>query len=112
MHDARHGRDGRGGGVLFETSAVAAAARKPVRHYREMSEFARHAKIAVQHLAAGNNAAADAGAEREQHQIVYVAAGAHPLFSEGRRVGVVFEDDPGMEPSFHFIAKRKILEAL
>ena len=57
-----------------------------------MAQLARHAEIAVQHLAAGDNAAADAGAKREQHQIVDIAPRAHPFFAQRRGVGVVLQN--------------------
>ena len=48
--------------------------------------------MAVQHSAIADDAAADAGTERQQHQIVHVASGADPLFTQRRGVGVVFEE--------------------
>ena len=99
---ARHGRDGGGRGVLFEAAAVAAAARVAVGDHRDVAQFAGHAEIAVQDAAAGDDAAADAGAEREQHQVVHVAAGAHPLLAERRGVGVVLQDHAGAAAALPF----------
>ncbi len=65
----------------------------------------------MQDAAAGDDAAADAGAEGEQDQVFDVAAGAHPLFALGGGVGVVFEDDGSFEALGEFVADGVLVEA-
>ena len=98
--------------ACFSTQpAIAAAARIAVRHHRQMSQFARHAEETVQHFAAGDDAASDAGAQRKQNQVVHVAARSHPLFSQRGGIGVVLQHDLSLEAPLHFVAKREVLQA-
>jgi len=52
-----------------------------------------------------NDAAADAGAERQQDQVVDVFARAEPLLAERRGVGVVLQNDRLAEPAADLIAQ-------
>src|SRR5262249_1711342 len=69
-----------------------------------------HAKVAVQHVASGDYAATDPSAEREQHQVVHITAGAHPLLAESGRIGVVLEDHACLQAVLDFVANREVLE--
>ena len=97
--------------MLFQAAAIAAAAGIAVRHHGDVAQFARHAQKAVQHSPAGDNSAADARAQRQQHQVVHVAPRAHPLFAQRRGVGVVLQNHARLQPPLDLIADRKILQA-
>ena len=105
-----HGRYCRGGGVLFHAAAIAAAAGVAVGHDGDVSDFACHAHAAAHDSAIVNNAAADAGAEREQNEVFDVAAGSDPLFAEGGGVGIVFQNDRGIEAAREFLANGEVFK--
>ena len=63
-----------------------------------------------QNFSVDDDAAADAGAECEQDEIVDVAARSHPFFAERGGVGVVFENHFGAETLFDFIPHGVVVE--
>ena len=67
---------GAAAGVLLEAAAVAAAAQQPVGHDAHVADLGRHAERAAEQLAVVDDAAADAGADGDQQQVVDVVAGA------------------------------------
>ena len=81
--------------------ALANASRQPHRpqpHWRCLAQVDLHvadlgpvAVLAFEHLVVEDDAAADAGAEREHHHALDVAAGADPVLAEGGRVGIVLK---------------------
>src|SRR5262249_51261424 len=110
LHEARHRADGRGGRVLLQTALIAATARISVRHDGHVAKLARHPDRAAQHSSAGDNAAADPGAEREQHEVSDAPARAHPLFTHGRCVGIVLQNYESVQTAANLVADRKVLE--
>ena len=97
--------------MFLQAAAIAAAAGIAVGNHRDVAQFARHAQIALQYSAAGNDAAANARAERQQYQIVHVASGAHPFFAQRGGIGIVFQNDVRAEAAFDFGADGEILQA-
>ena len=100
---ARRGRAGvareRGSGHERLEAAVARAAgpaRGPVRFDDHVAELARRALRAAEELAADQDRAADAGAERQHHRDALAARGAVPVLGEQREVRVVV--DEGRQP--------------
>jgi hypothetical protein len=85
---------------FLQAALIAAAAGIAVRNHGDVPQFARHAQISLQHSAAGDDAAADAGAQRQQDQIVHVASRAHPLLAQRGGVGIVFQDDMRAQAAF------------
>ena len=73
-----------------------------------MATLAAAAVFAFDQRVADDDAAADAGAERQQHQAVILGAGAAPELAVGGRVGVVGKRDRHAEVMAHAIANRKI----
>src|SRR5215470_2732501 len=73
-------------------------------------ELYTDAVTAAERLAAGDDAAADAGPEREHDQIVLASPGADLPLADRSRVRVVFEPDRDAEPLVHPIAQGCILE--
>ncbi len=109
-HQSRHRRNRRRRGVLLDASPIAAAAGVPVRRNGDVAELAGHANLAVENAPVDDNPAPDAGAERQQHQVVHAAPRAHPPFAQRGGVGVVFQDDFRVEPLAQFIAHRVAVE--
>ena len=64
----------------------------------------------MEDLAVKDDAAADAGAEGQEDEVVDLFAGAHPGLAEGGGVGVVLEDDGGAEAAFDIVADGEILQ--
>src|SRR5579864_4214694 len=62
--EARHGGNGRRRSVFFDATAVAAAARIPVRGNGHVPDLAGHADLAVENAPVHDNSSADASAER------------------------------------------------
>src|SRR6185503_8043959 len=83
---------GSGRGEHLEATARAAAARRTVRIDVEVAGFTGQA-LADEQLAGEDQPAANAGAEREQEQVVEAARRSQPLFSQGGHVRVVLEAD-------------------
>ena len=104
------GGDGGGGGVFFHAAAIAAAAGIAIWNNGDVPQFTRHSDAAVQYFARANNATADAGTERQQHQIIHVLAGADPFFAQRRSICVVFQYDRRSQAAFDFVPNRKAIK--
>ena len=76
----------------------------------DVAELGAHAVPAAEGLAAGDDPAADAGPEREHHEVVLASAGARPPLADRGRVRVVVEPDRNAEPLVHAVAQRRVLE--
>ena len=63
-------------GVLLEAAAVAAAAEDAVGHDAHVADLGADAERAAVELAVEHEPAADAGADRDQQQVVDVVTGA------------------------------------
>src|SRR5262249_30229077 len=87
-----------------EASTIAAATGMTFGFDSGMSEFASHAVHAVPDFSADDEPSADTGAERKHGHVVKFSCCAEPLFSEGGDVGIVFEDDDGIEAALDFSA--------
>ncbi len=57
-----------------------------------------------------DDAAADAGAKRQQNQVVHAPARAHPSFAQRGGVGVIFQDHPGAQLRFDIVANGEAFE--
>ena len=84
---------GRAAGVLLEAAVVAAAAQDAVGHDAHVADLGADAEGAAVELAVEHEAAADAGADGDQQQVVDVLAGAEAELAPGGGVGVVLDDD-------------------
>ena len=92
------------GGVLLQAAIVSAAAWIAGGDNRDVTEFAGHPNMSVQHFAVGDDAAADTGAECQQNQIMYIPPGADPFLSQSGSVGIIFEEY--RRPSFCSMSSR------
>ena len=86
---------GRRVAVAFQRAALAERIHRGIvgRVDEDVSAFAAATVFAFDERVADDDAAADAGAEREQHEAVVLLAGAGPELAVGGRVGVVGERD-------------------
>ena len=75
-----------------------------------MADLPCRAVDAGQELPAEDDAAADAGAEGDGHEVRDSAATAGDLLTEGRTVGVVFDVGGFVQPLFDEVAQRGIVE--
>ncbi len=96
--------------MLFQASRVAAPARIAARVDGHVPEFAGHAHEPVENSPAGDDAAADAGPERQQDQVVDVTSRAEPLLALRRGVGVVFQNHGRAELVADFVPNRETVE--
>ena len=105
--------DGRGAGVGFEMAAPAAAAHAGVvaRVDDDVARLAAVAVGALDHHVADDDAAADAGAKRQQDHALKIAARADPVFAIGGGVGVVLEGDRHSAMVAHAVADGEIVPA-
>ena len=76
----------------------------------DVAELGALAVPAAKGLAAGDDPAADAGPEREHHEVVLAATGAGPPLADRGRVRVVVEPDRDAEALVHAVAQRRVLE--
>src|SRR6185437_10547495 len=75
-----------------QAAVIAAAAWVAGGHDGHVADLAGHAEIAMQDVTIGDDTAADSGAEREQNQIVDIAARSYPRLAERSSVRVVFKN--------------------
>ena len=79
--------------VLLEASALAAPAQPTVGNHADVADLGRGAEATAHHHAPMDDAAAHAGADGDEQQVVGVLAGAEAVLAPGRGVGVVLDDD-------------------
>src|SRR5262249_4786880 len=102
--------DGRGAGISFEVTALAAATHAAIGHFdNDMADFRAVAVFALQDGVVDDDAAADAGAEREHDHAASAAAGARPVLSVGRRVRVVLKGGRFVECILQMLADWHVL---
>ena len=73
-----------------------------------MAKLAGHPGAPVDDFAIDDEAAADAGTEREQHHVFASARGAAPILAERPRIGVVLDDDAALQHALQMMPQRKI----
>ena len=100
LDQAGHGADRGRRSVLLQAAVVAAAAGIAGRIDGDMPDLAGHPHKAMQHLAVGDDAAADTRASVSRTRSFDVATGAHPLLAERGRVGIVLEKNRGAQAGF------------
>lgn len=84
--------DCRGAGIGFQMTGLTAAAQAaPGRFHDDMADFRSVTVLPFQNMVVNDDAAADAGPEREQDHAFGIASGPDPVFPEGRRIGVVLK---------------------
>ena len=83
---------------------------RPAVDDHDVAELRAHAVPAAEGRAAGDDPAADAGPEREHHEVVLASPGAGPPLADRGRVRVVVEPDRKPEPLVHPVAQRRVLE--
>src|SRR5690606_32656249 len=81
------------GAVLLPAAAVAARAAVAAGHDLHVPELAGDAVLAAFDLAVLQDRAADAGAQRDHHEVVLAASGAEAPLGPGGGVGVVVDQD-------------------
>src|SRR5699024_2143432 len=82
------------------TAALPASALVTVGHDAHMPDFSRASVTPANKRSAVYDPATDAGADRDQHQVVGVVSGAIPEFTPCRGVGVVFNGYRHVDPRF------------
>ena len=73
---------GAAGGVLLPAALRAAAAQQAVRDHPDVAELGGHAEVAAAQLVADDDAAAEAGAERDADDVAVALAGTEPTCTE------------------------------
>src|SRR5581483_2111401 len=90
--------------VGLEVSAAAADARQAVVYEHRVAELRAGADRAAVRPSAENQAAADAGAERDHDHVACALTGAGAPLGDGGGVAVVVERDRQAEPLPHHVA--------
>ena len=100
------------GRLCFEATDLPAAAHEPVgRTDLVVADLAGAPMVAEQQLAARDDAAADPGAEREQHEILRLLAYPERVLAERRAPRVVGHEDGQFELLPQRRAERRVLPA-
>src|SRR5579859_1724481 len=85
--------DGRAGSIIFQAAPVAAGAAFALPVNRHMPQFACCPARSLKNLAVENDAAANAGADRQVDQVFASATGSKQVFAQRRRVRIVLDVD-------------------
>lgn len=73
-----------------------------------MAELGGHAEASAAQLVADDDAAAEAGAERDADDVVVALAGPEAVFAPGRGVGVVLDDDGQADALLDLVLERLV----
>ena len=91
-----------GGGVSFPAALASAGARLAIIFNAHVPHFAGHAVGAVVYFAVVDDAAANAGAQRDGHKPLAAAACSGVVFANGGAVAVIFQ----IEGLVHILVKQ------
>ena len=89
---ARQSIESPAGGVALPAPVTAAETRGAARDDDHVADLTGEATATADQLAVGDDAAADAGAERHHDEVVDTATGAPLVFAERGAVGVVLAE--------------------
>jgi len=103
--------DRRCGSVALPAAAVAARAHFAAGDHDHMADLARHAVASGKHLAADDDAAADAGTERDEHAVLCARGYARNGFSQTRDRRVVIDENGLVQILVHFSDQRHMMPA-
>ena len=100
-----------GGGVGLHAAVLAAGAQPAAGVDDHVPQFGAVLEVAAKHLAVDDDAAADAGAQREHDQVLDVLAGSGPELAPAGGIGVVLQRGPDARLVLHDLAERDVLHA-
>ncbi len=100
--------EGPPGGVLLPAPLAAAAAEQPVGDDADVAELGGDAEPAAAQLVADDDAAAEAGAERDADDVVVALARAEAVLAPGGGVGVVLDDDGQADALLDLVLERLV----
>ncbi len=92
--------------VLLPAAVLAAAAQDAVGHDAHVADLGGDAEATAEQLAAVHDATTDAGADRDEQQVVGVLAGTEAELAPRRSVGVVLDDDGQVDEGADALAER------
>src|SRR3954466_6896166 len=97
--------------MFFQAAIVSATAWIAVGEHRHVPQFSGHADEPVHDSSFADNSTANAGAQRQQDEVVHIAAGTDPFFAKSRRVRIVLENHGSAEVLLDFVAYGKLIES-
>ena len=106
-----HPDDGRGAAVALQTALVAAGAGNAADIHGNVADLAAYAVEAAPRTAVDDDAAADAGAQRQEHAGGGALAHARDAFGKAGHGGVVVDKDGLIDIFLELAAQRNVLPA-
>ena len=82
--------------ISFQATTVAAVAQTPLRPNVDVAQLGGHPLGPVPDLAIQDQPAANAGTQGQKGQVFHIFGHPHPLFSQSRGIGIVFQGKGGI----------------